>query len=121
MVCTYLIISGFLAYTEIEDLPEKIHAKEVRKGNRSYKTQCYSFMFRPKELPQVVISMVLALLITTFPILLSIFFNYSQYFYYGESYLKSIVDDYNARDTIHYFNQLQNSSQQIAHSAVNFL
>ncbi len=77
-------------------------------------------MFRPKELPQVAISMVLALLITTFPILLSIFFNFTQYFYYGESYLKSIFDDYNARDTNHYFNELQSSLQQILHSAVNF-
>jgi hypothetical protein len=121
IVCIYLIVSGFLVYEEVEELPEKIHAKEIRNSERSYETQCCSFIFLPKELPKVVISMVLALLITTFPILLSIFYNYTQYFYYGESYLQSIVDDYNARNTNLYFTQLQNSSQQIVHSAVNFV
>jgi hypothetical protein len=121
MVCIYLIVSGFLVYDEIEEMPEKIHAKDVRQGERSYKTQCCSFMFLPQELPKVAISMLLALLITTFPILLSILYNYTQYFYYGESYLQSIVDDYNARDTSRYFTELRNSTQQILHSAVNFL
>jgi hypothetical protein len=120
-VCIYFIASGFLAYEEIEDMPEKFHPKEIRHKPRQYETQCCSFMFRPKELPQVAISMILALLITTFPILLSIFYNYTQYFYYGETYINSINDDYNARDTNRYFSIIQNSTQQILHSAANFL
>jgi hypothetical protein len=123
-VCVYLTVYGFLAYEEIEEIeerPAKIKAKEIRKSQRSYETQCCSFMFRPNELPQVLISILLALLITTFPILLSIFYNYTQYFYYGETYIMSIADDFNARDTNRYFSVLQNSTNQILHSGANFL
>jgi hypothetical protein len=120
-VIIYCIASGFLVYEEIEERPEKLHSKNIRNNPRQYETLCCSFIFRPKELPQVAISMILAILITTFPILLSIFYNYTQYFYYSESYLGSISNDYNARDTHRYFSIIQNSTQQVLHSAANFI
>jgi hypothetical protein len=88
VICIYLITSGFIAYDDIEELPEKIHPKELRKNKSSHQIACFSFMFRPTELRQVAISIFLALLITTFPILLSIFLNYKQNLYNCEIQLK---------------------------------
>jgi uncharacterized membrane protein len=115
---SYLIFSGFIVYDDIEGLRD---AKELPKDIQSDDEKCCSFMFSLKEIPKVALSILLALLITTFPILLSIFFNYTQYFYYGDGYLKSIQDDYNSRDTSQYFSVLQNSLKQILHSLLNFL
>ena len=55
-VIIYCIASGFLIYEEIEERPEKLHSKKIRHNPRQYETQCCSFIFRPKELPQVALS-----------------------------------------------------------------
>jgi len=115
---SYLIFSGFTAYDDIEELRQ---AKQLPNDKPPDNENCCSFLFSLEEMPKVALSMLLAFLITTFPILLSIFFNYTQYFYYGDGYLKSIDDDYNSRDTSQYFSLLQNSSKQILHSVLNFV
>ena len=78
-------------------------------------------MFTTKEIPQVAASMLLAMVTTTFPILLSIYYNYTQYYYFGESYLKSIEDDFLVRDTSNYFNVVKTSAAQSLHLALNLL
>ncbi|CAF3949992.1 unnamed protein product [Adineta steineri] len=117
-VSSYLIFAGFFVYDDIDELRER---KKLSKDEDPNEQACCSFMFTRKELPHVAFSIVLALFITTFPILLSIFFNYSQFFYYGDSYLRTIGDDYNTRSTDQYFNILKNSIKQILHSVLNFL
>ncbi|CAF3326832.1 unnamed protein product [Rotaria socialis] len=93
-VCIYLALFGFEFYDEIEEFPVRRTGNELLVSQNSSIQELCSFMFSSKDIPHVLLSIVLALVITKFPILLSIFFNYTQSFYYGESYLKSIVDDY---------------------------
>lgn len=44
-----------------------------------------------------------------------ILYNYSQYFYFGDTYLHSIYSEYHSRDTNVYFQVLQNETQSIGH------
>ncbi|CAF1430888.1 unnamed protein product [Adineta steineri] len=118
VVSSYLIFTGFFVYDDIDELRKR---KEFLSTEEVNEEDCCSFMFTQKEIPHVAFSIILALFITTFPILLSIFFNYSQFFYYGDGYLSTIQDDFNSRSTEQYFNILQNSIKQILHSLLNFL
>lgn len=121
-VCAYLVYSSFKMYKNIKELPGKIEKKDVSKEEEQSDQHEYcSFMFTTKEMPQVAASMLLAMVITTFPILLSIYYNYTQFYYFGESYLKSIEDDHLTRDTINYFNVIKNSAAQSLHLALNLL
>lgn len=120
-VCGYLVYSSFKMYKTVKELPGKIKSNDVSKEQESDQQEYCSFMFTTKEMPQVAASMLLAMVITTFPILLSIYYNYTQYYYFGESYLKSIDDDYLARDTMNYFNVIKNSAAQSLHLALNLL
>ncbi|CAF3328095.1 unnamed protein product [Rotaria socialis] len=119
--CIYITVSGFKVYKNIKELPAKISKQDDAANKDSGQLEFCSFMFTSKEIPHVGLAMLLALVISTFPILLSILFNFSQFFYYGESYLKSINDDYISRDTSNYFNLLKSSTQQILHMVLNFL
>ena len=119
--CVYLVFSGFKLHKDVKDLPAKIEKNQSTNEKDSGQHEFCSFMFSSHEIPQVGLCMLLAMVITTFPILLSIFFNYTQYYYYGESYLKSIEDDYTTRDTTNYLNGMKNSTEQILHSVLNFL
>lgn len=120
-VCIYLVYSSFRIYRDFKQMPAKIQKKDVTEDKDSDQLEYCSFMFTAKEIPQVAASMLLAMVITTFPILLAIFYNYTQYFYYGETYLRTIEDEYKSRDTINYLNVLVNSAQQSLHLALNFL
>lgn len=117
----YLTVSSFTFYKKSKELPAKVQKKDIKETTESDKQEFCSFMFSTKEMPQVALSMLLALVISTFPILLSILFNYSQFYYYGETYLKSIEADHLMRDTTNYFNLLRNSSQQIIHMILSIL
>ena len=120
-LCVYLVFSGFKLHKDVKDLPAKVKSNQLNKEKDSDQHEFCSFMFGSNEIPQVGLCMLLAMTITTFPILLSIFFNYTQFFYYGESYLKSIEDDHISRDTMNYFNGMKNSTEQILHSVLTFL
>ena len=50
-----------------------------------------------------------------------ILFNYSQYWYFGDSYIHAIVSEFESRDTNRYFRTLTNSSEQIAHTVLSSL
>ncbi|CAF1382396.1 unnamed protein product [Rotaria magnacalcarata] len=45
-------------------------------------------------------------------------YNYSQYWYFGDTYIHAIVSEYESRDTNTYFQVLKNSSEQIAHTVL---
>lgn len=55
---------------------------------------------------------------TMSPYLLVLLYNYSQYWYFGDTYIHAIVSEYQSRDTYTYFQALTNSSEQIAHTVL---
>ncbi|CAF0809704.1 unnamed protein product [Adineta steineri] len=57
----------------------------------------------------------------TFPILLSVFYNYSQYVYYDGNYYFTMADEYHSRDTQTYFNIFRASANQVLHTVLNFI
>jgi hypothetical protein len=62
-----------------------------------------------------------SLLLITGPLFISILYNYSQYFYFGDGYVQTMQDEYNARSTQAYFDYLKSSVSQIGHSVLDFL
>ncbi|UJR20124.1 hypothetical protein I4U23_023256 [Adineta vaga] len=57
----------------------------------------------------------------TLPILLSVFFNYSQYLYYGNDYFTTMRDEFDSRDTQTYFKILQASVNERLHTSLDFI
>jgi hypothetical protein len=53
-------------------------------------------------------------------IIISIYFNYSQYYYFGESYIQTIIDEYRSRDTLRWMVTIKSSLQQKFHTILNF-
>ncbi|CAF1487732.1 unnamed protein product [Adineta ricciae] len=62
-----------------------------------------------------------ALFINTFPILLTVFYNYSQYLYYGENFIYTMSNEFNSRDTEIYFAIFRNSVNEKLHSLLDFV
>ncbi|CAF1344352.1 unnamed protein product [Adineta ricciae] len=62
-----------------------------------------------------------ALFINTFPILLTVFYNYSQYLYYGENFIYTMSNEFNSRDTETYFAIFRNSVNEKLHSLLDFV
>jgi hypothetical protein len=58
---------------------------------------------------------------TVFAIIYSTLFNYSQYFYYGENYLRTIEREYASRDTDLFVRLLHKSLTQKWHTILSFL
>ncbi|CAF1402911.1 unnamed protein product [Adineta ricciae] len=63
----------------------------------------------------------LALFSYTFPILLTVFYNYSQYLYYGENFIYTMSNEFNSRDTETYFAIFRNSVNEKLHSLLDFV
>ncbi|CAF0758864.1 unnamed protein product [Adineta steineri] len=63
----------------------------------------------------------IALSIYTFPILLTVLYNYSQYLYYGENYIQTMSNEYNSRDTATYLAIFRNSVNEKLHTLLNFI
>ncbi len=57
--------------------------------------------------------------LTTLGYLFVLLYNYSQYWYFGDSYIHAIVSEYESRDTSKYFQVLSNSTEQIAHTVLS--
>jgi len=56
----------------------------------------------------------------TFPLLISVTYNYSQYLFYGQDYFETMTNEYNTRDTPTYFKLLHNSVNFLFHTILNF-
>ena len=48
--------------------------------------------------------------------LLVLLYNYTQYWYFGDTYINAMVSEYQSRDTNTYFQVLKNSTEQIGHT-----
>jgi len=123
-LCVYLVFTSMTIRNKKKKplpLPHKTQDKENTNEEKVNQHGYCSSMFTTNEMPQVAASMLFAMVISTFPILLSIYYNYTQFFYFGESYLKSIENDYLTRDTMNYFNVLANSAQQSLHLVLNLI
>lgn len=71
--------------------------------------------------PVMAVFLMFPFTLLTLPILMSIFYNYSQYLYYGNDYYDTIVDEFNSRDTATYFRVLQASVNEQWHTLLNFI
>ncbi|CAM4759559.1 unnamed protein product [Rotaria magnacalcarata] len=66
-----------------------------------------------------IFKVLLAFSIELFPMLLTIFYNYSQYIYYGEDYYETMTNEFNSRNTSAYFNRMEVSIEQIFHTILS--
>ncbi len=73
------------------------------------------------EITEVVCSCASALFTPVFAIIYSTLFNYFQYFYYGENYLRTIEREYASRDTDLFVRLLHKSLTQKWHTILSFL
>jgi hypothetical protein len=74
-----------------------------------------------KDYRIIVASIIIAAsIIYTFPVLISVTYNYSQYLYYSDDYFETMTHEYNTRDTATYFKLLQNSVIFLFHTMLNF-
>jgi hypothetical protein len=76
-----------------------------------------------KLLPKLDNTQIIILLygIRLFPYIIIIFYNYSQYIYFGDDYFQAMADEYNSRNTSGYFSRVANDSKQIAHVILSTL
>ncbi|CAF1349014.1 unnamed protein product [Adineta ricciae] len=76
----------------------------------------------PKEdRPIASIVLMFPFTLLTLPILISVFFNYSQYLYYGNDYYGTMKDEFDSRNTTTYFKILQASINEQFHTSLNFV
>jgi hypothetical protein len=61
-----------------------------------------------------------ASILYTFPSLIAVTYNYSQYLFYGADYFQTMTYEHNTRDNETYFKLLQNSVNFVFHTVLNF-
>ncbi|CAF0989727.1 unnamed protein product [Adineta ricciae] len=80
----------------------------------------YVPMIRPEKLQKVAVAVIIFAWSTyTYPILLSTLYNYTQYLYYGENFIYTMSNEFNARDTDTYISIFWNSVNLKLHSILD--
>jgi hypothetical protein len=110
MIFTYIFFAVVYIYAlTIITLVMQYMSVAVLKYRFIFASRLHS-IFRDRH--QIVMKAAIAL----FPYIMSILFNFSQYFYYGEDYLQTMTNEFQSRDPEPYFEQLRTQPAQIFHT-----